>query len=186
MIAPTSGSASLNKIPSPLATSRISVSRRFSNGRRRRSSPRRKRSNATSVAWAPPRLVRERDEVAPSVVPQHDRLAVDQRHIAGEGANRLGDCWEPIGEVRAAAAPDVHQLKLLENKDAETVVLDLVQPAWSGGRALGERWLARADEADRGISPPEGRGVAPDYGFQTWTASKAAVMAMRIIGGQGM
>ena len=154
MIAPTSGSASLNKIPSPLATSRISVSRRFSNGRRRRSSPRRKRSNATSVAWAPPRLVRERDEVAPSVVPQHDRFAVDHRLVRGEAANRLGDRREAIGEVRAAAAPDLGALAVFAREDAETVVLDFVQPAGSGGRAIDQDGLARADEADRGISPP--------------------------------
>jgi hypothetical protein len=31
-------------------------------------------------------------------------------------------------------------------------VFDLVQPSWSGGRAVDERGLARADEADRRVS----------------------------------
>jgi hypothetical protein len=73
--------------------SRMSASRRASSGRRRKSSPSsRRRSKATSQACAPPRL-----EVAAPVIPQHDRLAVDQRLVAGEAANRLGDRRESIG-----------------------------------------------------------------------------------------
>jgi hypothetical protein len=87
-------------------------------------------------------------EVAPSVVREHDRLAVDQRPIHIETANRLGDRRKPVGEVRAAAAPDLDALALLAGEDAETVMLDLVQPARSGGRAIGERGLARVNEAD--------------------------------------
>jgi hypothetical protein len=67
-----------------------------------------------------------------------------------------------MSEVRAAAAPDLDALALFAGQDAEAVVLDFMQPAWSGWRAVGERWLARANEADREISPPTGRWGAPD------------------------
>ena len=62
-------------------------------------------------------------------------------------------------------------------------MLDLVQPPSSHRRASGEHRLARADEAEWRISLPEGaEWGAPGYGFQAWTASKAAaVMAMRIM-----
>jgi hypothetical protein len=38
--------------------------------------------------------------------------------------------------MRAAAAPGTDALALFAGKDAEAVVLDLVQPAGSGGRAI--------------------------------------------------
>jgi hypothetical protein len=44
---------------------------------------------------------------------QHDRFAVEERAVAGEAANRLGDCWESMGEVGAAAAPDSDAFALL-------------------------------------------------------------------------
>jgi hypothetical protein len=66
---------------------------------------------------------------------------------------------------------------LLTGEDAEAVVLDFVQPFWSGWRAIDERRFARADEAGGNAPPPAGRRRAPDCGFQ----AKASVMAMRII-----
>jgi hypothetical protein len=66
----------------------------------------------------------------------------------------------------------------------EAVMLDLVQPAGSGRRAIDERKLARADEADWRISSPAGCRGAEGYEPQVshLTASKAAaVMAMRIM-----
>ena len=57
------------------------------------------------------------------------------------------------------AAPDLHTLALFAGEDAETVVLHFVQPTWPGGRVIGERGLARADEADWGISSPRGAGA---------------------------
>jgi hypothetical protein len=105
-------------------------------------------------------LVTSRDavasEVAPSVVLEDDRLAVDQRLVRREAANRLRYPRGAIREVGAASAPDLDALALLQGEDAETVVLDLVPPAGSGGRAIDKRGLARADEADRGISSPAG------------------------------
>jgi hypothetical protein len=46
-------------------------------------------------------------------------------------------------------------------KNPEAVMLDLVQPAGSGGRAGDQRKLARADEADYRIASQWGR--APGY-----------------------
>jgi hypothetical protein len=76
---------------------------------------------------------------------------------AGRPRNRLGDCREPIREVGAAAAPDFSALAQLAGKNPEAIVFHLMQPAGSGGRAIGERGLARANEADWRISSPAGR-----------------------------
>ena len=48
-------------------------------------------------------LGHERAEIAPPVVSQYDRLAVDQRAVAGEAANRLGNRREPIADALALA-----------------------------------------------------------------------------------
>jgi hypothetical protein len=115
----------------------------------------------TSEAPRSPVLGQERMEVAPSVVHEHDRLAVDQRPTHRQTANRLGDRREPIGEVRAATAPHLGALTELADEDAEAVMLDFVQPAGSGRRAINERRLARADEADRRNSLPTGGRGGP-------------------------
>ena len=67
-------------------------------------------------------------------------LAVDQRVIRIEAANRVGDPLKTIREVGAAAAPELHLLALLAGEDAEAVVLDFVQPAGTGGRAMRRAW----------------------------------------------
>ena len=68
---------------------------------------------------------------------------------------------EPIGEVRAAAAPHLGAVTELADEDAEAVMLDFVQPTGSGRRAINERGFAWADEADRRYSCPAGWGGAP-------------------------
>ena len=90
------------------------------------------------------------------VIHDHDRFAVDQRPVRLEAANRVGDRREPIGEIRAAATPDLRALAQFADKDSEAVMLDLVQPAGSGGRAIDQDGLARANEADGRISSPAG------------------------------
>jgi hypothetical protein len=72
---------------------------------------------------------------------------------------------------------------LLAGEHAPAVVLHLVQPAGSGARAIGRRGIARANEADWRISSSAGCRGAPSYVPQV---KAAAVMAMRIIGAQGM
>ena len=44
-------------------------------------------------------------------------------HHQSQAASRFGDRRESIGEVRAAAAPDLHALALLAGEDPEAVVL---------------------------------------------------------------
>ena len=46
------------------------------------------RRQATSEACAPAALGHERTEVAPPVVTQHDRLAVDERFVHRQAAHR--------------------------------------------------------------------------------------------------
>jgi hypothetical protein len=59
-------------------------------------------------------------------------------------------------------------------------MLDFVQPAGSGGRVIGGRRFARADETDRRESSAAGRGGAPDVPQATEQGSMA-VTAMRIM-----
>jgi hypothetical protein len=103
----------------------------------------------------------ERAEVAPSVVHEHDGLAVDERPLHRQTANLLGDRREPIREVRATAAPDLRALAQLADKNPKTIMLYLMQPAVSGERTVDERGLARADETDRRDSTPTRRRGAP-------------------------
>ena len=53
----------------------------------------------------------------------------------------------------------LHALVLKQGEDAEAVMLHLMQPAGSGGWAIGERKLAGANEVDLWISPPAGRNA---------------------------
>jgi hypothetical protein len=103
----------------------------------------------------------ERVEVAPPVGSQRHRFAVDQRLGAAEAANHLGDPCKAIREVGAASAPDLDAFAVLKGEDAKAVVFDFMQPAETGGRVIGERWLARTDEADPRIYSPTGRWGTP-------------------------
>ena len=73
-----------------------------------------------------------------------DRLAVDQSALGSQTADRLRDLRQPVGEVRAVAAPKGYAASLLAGDDPVSVVLDLVQPA----RA--RRAACRRGEADTG------------------------------------
>jgi hypothetical protein len=108
-------------------------------------------------------LGQERAEVAAPVLPQHHGFAVDQCPVHIETASRLGDRRETVSEVRAATAPNLDAFALLQGEDAEAVLLDLVQPPGSGGRAVDERGLARAEEAFWRICSPTGRRGAPGF-----------------------
>ena len=139
-----------------------------------------RRSKANERGPALAALGQERMEVAPSVVHERDRLAVDQRPTHRQTANRLGDRREPIGEVRAAAAPDLRALAQLADEDAEAIMLDFVQPTGSGGRAINERGFrpaefvasgpgrratARAEQSSgrrREVASRRGRGDPPE------------------------
>ena len=92
-------------------------------------------------------------------------------------ANRLGDRREPIGEVRAASAPDLRALAQLADKNSETVMLDFVQPTGSGGRAINERGFAWADEADRRESSPKGRRGPPRLAGRNHQADAVSLAA---------
>jgi hypothetical protein len=111
-------------------------------------------------------LGQERMEVAASVVLKDDRFAVDQGMVRTEAANRLGDPLKTIREVRASPAPEKDAYALLASQDAESVVLDLVQPVGASGRAIDENGLARTDEAGRRIASPEERWRAPRDRFR--------------------
>ena len=73
----------------------------------------------------------------------------------------LGDRREAIGEVGAATAPELDALALLADESAEPIVLDLVQPARSRWRPIGEGGLARSNETGCRVASPQGRQGAP-------------------------
>lgn len=145
--APSAAKASLNTTPSaPAAMSRASLLRRSSSGRWRRSSPSRaRRSKATRQVCEPPTLVRSAPKsLCPS---ERDRFAVDQGALGGQVANGLRDPRQPVGEIRAMTGPQPDALALPPGEDSASVVLDLVQPVGSGGRATRIGWRGRTKPA---------------------------------------
>jgi hypothetical protein len=75
---------------------------------------------------------------------------------------------------------------LLQGEDAEAVVLDLVQPAGPGGRAIDQYQLAWPEEADWRIPSPTGRRGAPWFQqvqLRNVRSKAATVMDMRIMVG---
>ena len=71
-------------------------------------------------------------------------------------------------------------LDLLACEDPEAVVPDLVQPAGSGGRMIGEHGLAGANEADGWITPPTGRWGAPGGGPRVKASALIAIRQRRL------
>jgi hypothetical protein len=92
------------------------------------------------------------------------------RHLVGDAfdSNRPPSvCDQSISFLSVISRPRSYcrcTIALLTGEDAEAVVLDLVQPAWPGRRAIDQCELAWAEEADWRISSPTGREIAP--GFQ--------------------
>jgi hypothetical protein len=128
----------------------MSVSRRLTSGRWRRSSPFEAQEIEGDQRGLPLAAVgQQRAKVAPPVVPQHHRLAIDERLIDRQAAHRLNDPHESVSEVRTASGPDMDALVLLANDDTEA------------GQAINQRRLARADEAGRRALPPTRTGCAP-------------------------
>jgi hypothetical protein len=157
--------ASLNRMPARRATSPESASRRFSIATRRRSSPSRdRRSKATSVAFSAPALAEQRREIAQSVVPEHNCLAIDQGALGRQSAHCLGDPRESVREVRAAPTPPLHPRALFEAEQAIAVVLHLMQPASSCGRSRDKGRTAGPDEPDW-KAPSGRRSGTPNMSF---------------------
>src|SRR5271165_7164061 len=88
-----------------------------------------------------------------SVRAKRDRLAIDQRALGSQTADRLRDLRQSVGEIRTVAAPKGHSASLLAGEDPVPVVLDLVQPARAGGRPVDEKRLTREYETSRRGAP---------------------------------
>ena len=84
-----------------------------------------------------------------SVRAKRDRLAIDQSAFGSQTADRLRDLRQPVGEIRAVAGPKGYSASFLAGDDPIAVVLDLVQPARTGGRMVDEDRLTREDETSR-------------------------------------
>jgi hypothetical protein len=54
-----------------------------------------------------------------------------------------------VGEVVAGTAVESHSRTVLAGNDAETVMLDLMQPLAARGQLIGFGWKARRDEPGR-------------------------------------
>jgi hypothetical protein len=84
--------------------------------------------------------------------PLADRTRLPRRRYACrrlEPHHRLNDSREPLGQVVTGPAVEPHPFAILAGDAAEAVMLDLVQPAVTGGRALGRCGKARLDEPRR-------------------------------------
>ena len=84
---------------------------------------------------------------------KRDRLAIDQRAVGRQTADRLRDLRQPVGEIRAVTAPHGHSASVLAGDDPVTVMLDLVQPVRAGGGTVDEERLTGEDETGRRGAP---------------------------------
>ena len=84
-----------------------------------------------------------------AVVVAGDRLAIDDARVRLEQRQRLDDQREARGQIVARPAVEAHLFAGLAGDDAETVVLNLVQPFTGRGRAWGLRREAGGNEAGR-------------------------------------
>ena len=83
------------------------------------------------------------------VVIAGDGFAVDDAGARAEPSQRLNDQREAAGEIITRTAVEPHLCALLAGNDAETVVLDLVQPLAAGRQFVGFCRKARRDEPGR-------------------------------------
>ena len=104
-----------------------------------------------------------RGEVGMAVREEHNGFAIDQGIVDGQGAHRLRDPWKPVPEQSAAATPHLDAFALLSGEDPESVMLDLMQPDWPGGRIGDESWLTGLDETGRQVAPKTRRRGTPQH-----------------------
>src|SRR5262249_32374067 len=74
------------------------------------------------------------------------RLDVDDAGPRAETSEGLDDKRESMGEVVAGAAVEPYVVAILSGDDAESVVLNLVQPQAAGRQLIGFGGEARRDE----------------------------------------
>ena len=84
-----------------------------------------------------------------SIRAKRDRLAIDQSAFGSQTADSLRDLRQPVGEIRAVAAPKGRPASFLAGDDPIAVVLDLMQPARAGGWMVDEDRLTRENETSR-------------------------------------
>ena len=63
-----------------------------------------------------------------SIGTEHNRFAIDQRAIDGQGSHRFRDPRQPIGEVGSVSGPQGDAISVLARDQPVAVVLDLVNP----------------------------------------------------------
>ena len=83
------------------------------------------------------RLGPQRGKVGMAVRAKHHRLAVDQGVVDGQGAHRLGNRSQSIGEVGSVPAPQAHAIAVLagEQFDNPSCFTSCAQPGPAGGWA---------------------------------------------------
>jgi hypothetical protein len=84
-----------------------------------------------------------------AVIVTHNGLAVDDAGARPQASQRLDDQWEAAGEVLAGTAIEPHAVAILARDDAETIVLDLVDPGIAARRLPRFDGQAGRDEAAR-------------------------------------
>ena len=111
-----------------------------------------KRSNATRQARAEPPLCarRQNRSVRPDETPLPRHRS---EHSRQPNCRAPPDPRQPIGEIRAMAAPEGHPTPVLAGDEPVPVVLDLMQPARASRRLVDEERATREDETSRRNAP---------------------------------
>jgi len=75
-----------------------------------------------------------------TVLVDHDGFTVEHARANRQAFDCGGDLGKARGEIVAIARKEANTPGIAPGEDAETVVLDFVNPAWSGWRFLGRAW----------------------------------------------
>jgi hypothetical protein len=80
----------------------------------------------------------------------NDHLAVNQERVGGQRRNRFCRDREAECKIVAGASNEPNARTIAPRQNAETVMLDFVNPSWPGRRGLGRRGQARLDNSQAG------------------------------------
>jgi hypothetical protein len=89
-------------------------------------------------------------EIGDAIFILDDELAIDQGRLAGELGSSIDDALVGSGPVSAMAREGPHSALVDDDQRAIAIMLDLVNPALSGGRLRDEGRDFRRNEAKRG------------------------------------
>jgi hypothetical protein len=90
-------------------------------------------------------------EIGDAILAAPDGFAVHRRRRDLQRGHRLDDAGIAIAPIKASAGEEPHPIAVAAGDQAIAIVLDLVQPLWTGGRLSGDAGEAWLDEAARAL-----------------------------------